>query len=218
MIHIRITNLKYMKKASLYLLIFLASCTSTKEAAKDVVNATLTPKEKIQTFQKELSEKYSNPTTSPLREGAADFKGHEFYPIDLKYRVEAKLTRYKEEPFFKMPTSGPKTPEYRKYGLLQFEIAGRAYELTIFQNLSSMRNPLYRDYLFLPFTDLTNGEKTYGGGRYIDIRIPKGETMIIDFNQAYNPYCAYTTGYSCPIPPEENHLDLAVEAGIMLKK
>ncbi len=136
----------------------------------------------------------------------------------MTYRVVAKITRYEKEPFFEMPTSGPKTPEYRKYGLLQFEIAGKAYELTIFQNLSSMRSPIYRDYLFLPFTDLTNGENTYGGGRYIDIRIPKGDTMIIDFNQAYNPYCAYTTGYSCPIPPEENYLDLAVEAGIMLKK
>lgn len=207
-----------MKNISLYLLLFLVSCTSTKEVAKDLSNTTLSPIEKIQTFQKDLSEKYSNPVTSPLKEAALDFKGHEFFPIDLKYRVEAKLTRYKEEPFFEMPTSGPKTPQYRKYGLLKFEIDDKAYELTILQNQASMRNPLYRDYLFLPFTDLTNGENTYGGGRYIDIRIPKGETMIIDFNQAYNPYCAYTTGYSCPIPPEENHLNLAVEAGIMLKK
>lgn len=207
-----------MKNLSLYLLIFLVSCTTTKNIDATKNEATSIAKEKIQTFQKELSAKYSNPTTSPLKEAAVDFKGHDFFPIDLKYRVVASITRFKEEPFFKMPTSGPKTPEYRKYGLLKFEIDGKAYELTILQNQASMRNPLYRDYLFLPFTDLTNGERTYGGGRYIDIRIPKGETMIVDFNQAYNPYCAYTTGYSCPIPPEENHLNLAVEAGIMLKK
>ena len=207
-----------MKQITLYLLLFLVSCTSTKEVASVAKEAIPNPKETIQTFQQELSAKYSNPTTSPLKEAAAEFKGHEFFPIDLKYRVVAKITRYKDEPFFEIPTSGPKTPEYRKYGLLQFEIDGKAYELTILQNLSSMRNPLYRDRLFLPFTDLTNGVNTYGGGRYIDLRIPKTDTIVIDFNQAYNPYCAYTTGYSCPIPPEENHLDLAVEAGIMLKE
>lgn len=206
----------------LYLLIFLASCTSTKEVAKNLTkvekDAIPTAKETIEVFQKELTAEYSNPTTSPLKEAAADFKGHDFFPIDLKYRVVANLTRYEKEPFFEMTTSGPRTPEYRKYGLLQFEIDGKAYQLTLFQNQSFMTNPLYRDYLFLPFTDETTGVNTYGGGRYIDMRIPKGDTMVIDFNQAYNPYCAYTTGYSCPIPPEVNHLNLTVEAGIMLKE
>ncbi|MDQ3048969.1 MAG: DUF1684 domain-containing protein, partial [Bacteroidota bacterium] len=55
---------------------------------------------------------------------------------------------------------------------------------------------------------------SYGGGRYMDLRIPKGKTITLDFNQAYNPYCAYSTGYSCPIPPKENFLDLKVEAGV----
>ena len=78
-----------------------------------------------------------------------------------------------------------------------------------------MKQLEYKDYLFLPFTDLTNGTVTYGGGRYIGLRIPKsGNKIIIDFNQAYNPFCAYSGNYSCPIVPEENNLDVQVKAGV----
>jgi uncharacterized protein (DUF1684 family) len=72
------------------------------------------------------------------------------------------------------------------------------------------------DYLFLPFLDDTNGETTYGGGRYIDLRIPKGDSMEIDFNRAYNPYCVYNDKYSCPIVPRDNYIDLKVEAGLKM--
>ena len=70
------------------------------------------------------------------------------------------------------------------------------------------------DYLFLPFTDLTNGEATYAGGRYIDLAIPDGDTLIIDFNKSYNPYCAYNKKYSCPIVPKVNHLEIDINAGV----
>ena len=70
------------------------------------------------------------------------------------------------------------------------------------------------DYLFLPFTDLTSGVDTYGGGRYIDQKIPEGNSIIIDFNQSYNPYCAYNPRYSCPIPPPENDLLIEIMAGV----
>jgi uncharacterized protein (DUF1684 family) len=76
--------------------------------------------------------------------------------------------------------------------------------------------PQYKDYLYLPFKDFTNGESTYGGGRYLDFKmsdIQENQTIIIDFNKAYNPYCAYSDGYSCPIPPSENHLQVFIEAG-----
>jgi len=74
---------------------------------------------------------------------------------------------------------------------------------------------MYRDYLFLPFKDATNGDSTYGGGRYIDIRMSEinNNTLTIDFNKAYNPYCAYSDGFNCPVPPLENHLEVALEAG-----
>ena len=77
-----------------------------------------------------------------------------------------------------------------------------------------MENPDYFDYLFLPFLDLTNGKTTYSGGRYIDLRIPEGDTIIIDFNKAFNPYCAYSHHYSCPVVPSENYLDFEVRAGV----
>ena len=68
--------------------------------------------------------------------------------------------------------------------------------------------------MFLPFSDETNGIESYGGGRYIDLRIPEGNTLIIDFNSAYNPYCAYNDKYSCPIVPRENYLRTRIEAGV----
>ena len=72
----------------------------------------------------------------------------------------------------------------------------------------------YEDYLFLPFLDNTNGEESYGGGRYVEARIPEGDTIIIDFNKAYNPYCAYNEKYSCPIVPRQNYLPIEVKAGV----
>ena len=87
-------------------------------------------------------------------------------------------------------------------------------KLNIYQNHRLRKMEKYRNHLFLPFTDLTNGEETYGGGRYIDLSIPDSDTIIIDFNKAYNPYCAYSSTRSCPIPPRENDLDLKVEAGV----
>jgi uncharacterized protein (DUF1684 family) len=87
--------------------------------------------------------------------------------------------------------------------------------LNVYQSHTLREKEGYKDYLFLPFTDLTNGNETYGSGRYIDLRIPERETIIIDFNKAYNPYCAYNYGYACPIPPKENKLKVEIRAGVM---
>ena len=86
--------------------------------------------------------------------------------------------------------------------------------MNIYQNLELISKPEYVDYLFVPFTDLTNGKGSYSGGRYIDTRIPPGKKIVLDFNKAYNPYCAYNGKYSCPIPPEENHLEVEIRAGV----
>jgi len=88
-------------------------------------------------------------------------------------------------------------------------------ELFLYQDARAFTNKLYKDHLFLPFTDLTSGEESYGGGRYIDLKVPADKTkIVIDFNKSYQPYCAYTDGYSCPIPPTENFIDYRIEAGI----
>ena len=115
-----------------------------------------------------------------------------------------------------MKTSTSRRPVYEKYGDAVFEIDGKTYTLSIYQNHELLNIVGYRDYLFLPYTDLTNGEETYGGGRYIGLRIPKGDTIVIDFNKSYHPLCAYNHDYSCPIPPKENHLEVRIEAGVKM--
>ena len=105
-------------------------------------------------------------------------------------------------------------PEYREYGELRFKLDEKKFKLTLYQNIKLMEKERYEDYLFIPFTDETNGEESYGGGRYIDFRIPKGKEVVLDFNKAYNPYCAYNSKYSCPIPPPKNDLSIPIKAGV----
>lgn len=82
--------------------------------------------------------------------------------------------------------------------------------------LSLTKKSGFNDYLFLPFRDETNSKETYGGGKYMDLRIPKNDVIILDFNQSYHPFCAYNAyDYNCPIVPEENKLPIRIEAGVM---
>jgi uncharacterized protein len=140
-----------------------------------------------------------------------------FFKINQKYKVIARFEKISDSSGFIMKTSGKKTPRYYRYGKLYFSIDKKALQLTVYQSEQLMADSSYRDYLFVPYTDITSGEKSYGGGKYIDIRMNeiRNNRVIIDFNKAYNPYCAYTTGYNCPIPPAENDLSIAIEAGEM---
>lgn len=173
------------------------------------------PIEESQEAQTKLNEEYTNEDTSILLvKDLKKFKGLEFYPIDEKFIVEAQFERTPNEKPFLMPTSTSRLPEYVKYGKAHFSIDGKPYVLNIYKSTATTTSSEYEDYLFLPFTDLTSGDGSYGGGRYLDLKIPKTETIIIDFNKAYSPYCAYNPKYSCPIPPEENDLLLRIEAGV----
>ncbi len=171
-------------------------------------------------FQNELNDEYTNPEKSPLpKKGIKKFKGHEFFPINLKYTVKARISVTPSATFFNMQTSTSQPREHRIYGTAAFTIDGINYELPLYQSKSLMLTEKYKDYLFLPFTDLTNGGQTYSAGRYIDLSIPKeGNEIVIDFNQAYNPYCAYSDKFSCPIVPRENDLNVAILAGVKYKK
>lgn len=165
--------------------------------------------------QDKLNKEYADPKTSPLtKEDQKTFKELDFYPVDLQYCVTAKLKRTPDEKPFYMATTTGRKARYVKYGELTFTLAGKACKLDVYQSPDMVKMEAYKDYLFLPFTDETNGEGSYGGGRYIDLRLPEGDTIQIDFNKAYNPYCAYNHGYSCPIPPSHNKLALAVKAGV----
>lgn len=169
-------------------------------------------------FQHELNKEYADPETSPLKpEALASFSTLSFFPVDAKYSVEAKFIRTPDSKPFRMKTSTTRRPIYEKYGEAHFELEGKTYQLNIYQNHELRETEKYRDYLFIPFTDLTSADETYGGGRYLDLRIPEGDKITIDFNESYHPYCAYNEKYSCPIPPKENNLPIAIRAGVRME-
>ncbi|MDP5002121.1 MAG: DUF1684 domain-containing protein [Flavobacterium sp.] len=166
-------------------------------------------------FQLELNKSYADSLKSPLtKEDFKHFKGLDFYPISEKYIVQATFIRTKKEKPFGMKTTTSRTPLYVKYGELHFSIEGKDFKLNVYQNKDLIKKPGYADYLFLPFSDLTCGKESYIGGRYVDMRIQKGKIWTINFNKAYNPYCAYNYEYSCPIVPLENDLDIQILAGV----
>ena len=166
-------------------------------------------------FQRKINGEYKDATTSPLKDGdRKHFKGLDFFKFDSAYVVKAQFKRTPNETSFKMKTTTTRLPEYVKYGELTFNLKGQSFMLNIYQNLGLIEKEGYKDYLFLPFLDETNGLESYGGGRYIDARIPEGDTIVIDFNSAYNPYCAYNDKYSCPIVPRKNYLKTRIEAGV----
>ncbi|TAG07394.1 MAG: DUF1684 domain-containing protein [Cytophagia bacterium] len=169
-------------------------------------------------FQEELNASYKNKKTSPLSaKDLASFKKHSFFKINSKYCVEATVINSTDEKPFPMPTTAGTKTMYIKYGVANFEIDNKKYALNIYQSIDLSKKPGYEDYLFMPFRDLTNGKTTYEGGRFMDFRISKDNKIIIDFNKAYNPYCAYSDNYACPIIPKENSLEVEILAGIKFK-
>lgn len=140
------------------------------------------------------------------------FEGLAYFEVDSNYRMIAIFTKNKGKRF-KMPTSTDREPIYRRYGYFDFLIDGKTQRLTVYQNMALRKQKDYKNYLFIPFRDATSGKESYGGGRYLDVQIPIGKTIILDFNLVYNPYCVYSHRYSCPIPPEENTLTVPIRAG-----
>ena len=165
-------------------------------------------------FQTSLNALFKDASRSPLKpENLKTFKGLSFFPLDSSFVVVAKLKRTNTSNFFEMKTSTTRLSKERVFGILSFKIKGLDYTLKVYQSESSLLES--SDYLFLPYLDATNGLTTYGGGRYIDLTIPDGDHIWLDFNKSYNPYCVYNARYSCPIVPRENFLPIKVEAGVM---
>ncbi len=142
-----------------------------------------------------------------------DFKSVDYFDVDMNFRVKATWEKDKGKKF-KMPTSTEREPFYRRFGYISFFVNGQECKLTVYQNIELRKKKGFKNYFFIPFRDETSGITTYGGGRYIDTYIYKKDTVLeIDFNQCYNPYCAYSHRYSCPIPPSENTLEVDINAG-----
>jgi len=186
----------------LFSLFLLLNCDNRKR-----FNTDLTP------FQREINDFFKDASVSPLKKrDLKNFRGLDFFTYDSTYLVTAKLTKTPKEKPFMMLTTTDMMVEYIKYGTVSFELLNNQYSLDIYKNLE---DPNERDNLFLPFLDDTNGNESYGGGRYINLDIPQVDNLIIDFNSAFNPYCVYDEKYSCPIVPRENYLPLEIKAGVM---
>ena len=167
----------------------------------------------ILNYRQKYKEKFLTNNRSPLKE--ADTGWLRFYEPNPVYKVLASFELENTDKTFQIPTSDGRSRTFRKYGTLKFELDGIAFALEVYQNLDLLKNEKYCNHLFLPFKDLTNYESTYGGGRYIDLTIDDiaDNTLVLDFNKAYNPWCAFGGGYSCPIPPDANKLAVEIPAG-----
>lgn len=190
------------------LVISSISCSQKKVIFDDYVAS-------LKDYQNELNMEFSDPNKSPLtQEDRVKFERLDFFPIDSTYKVTAAFELSKNPKIFLMPTTTDRLPIYKTYGVALFNINGKELALQIYQNQDLIQQPKYKNHLFIPFRDNTNGDETYGGGRFLDLEIPEGNSIVIDFNKAYNPYCAYNGKYSCPIPPKENDLKVAIKAGV----
>ena len=146
-----------------------------------------------------------------------DKKHFHFFPISNTYNVAAYFERIMDTVGFTMATSAGTVKYFYKYGRLDFMIDGKEYLLYVYQGKELMQTEQYRDYLFVPFIDATNGNESYGSGRYLEFykKDIQSDSLQLDFNKAYNPSCAYATGFKCPVPPRENMLPIAIKAGEM---
>ncbi len=180
------------------------------ESPEDYTQTILKEREEKDVFMKSdsgspfLSNKDSAQTT-------IDFKGLNYFAPDLKFKVTANLVSIENKKVVVLPTSDGKEKKYLEYAFAEFKLEGKENKLVI---LEIMDAGPYRGTLFLAFADATSANETYGAGRYIDLKkAPGASTMILDFNKAYNPYCAYSDNFSCPFPPKENILTIAINAG-----
>jgi len=196
-----------MPRAGAIALLTLASFYSAAQTDDDA-------RREINEHRQKQEKEFRDPDASPLeKRDRKHFKGLKYYPIDLTYRVKATFVKTENPVLFKMQTTTTRQPEYLKYGEVRFVLQGQEYVLEVYQNPVLSQREEFADYLFIPFTDQTNGEETYDVGRYIDFKIPKSDEVIVDFNLCYNPSCSYSPRFSCPIPPAANNLPLNVRAG-----
>ena len=171
-------------------------------------------KRQIEAFRKQKDKFFKESPDSPLLQEDKDvFEGCNYYPVDSKFRVVATLVPDTNPGIFKVQTTTGDFKEYTRIGRLEFTIDGQKYSLTAF--MPPADEPMHGNRIFVPFRDKTSGTETYGAGRYLDLNKRAGNEYVLDFNRAYNPFCAYSPYYSCPLPPGENMLPLPVRAGEM---
>lgn len=183
--------------------------------------SSLSDKQVLSSYEKSI-EKYRNKIhsdhlgdESPFRteKEKSTFVGFDYYKTNEALNITAELTPFEQKDTLIMKTSTGKDRPFLKVGKLNFDIKGKQ-QLVLYKSIGD------NSHYFLPFTDETSGNDSYGGGRYLDLEVGtmKNNLLPIDFNKAYNPYCAYVDGYSCPIPPAENHINVRIEGGVKYQK
>ncbi len=163
-------------------------------------------KESVQADRLKKEKFLKSSSESPFVMGGLEMQPLAYFPIDTKYKVIAKVEKIETRQFVMIRNSDGTNLRYLKYAWLHFKINNSKHKLLVLK-------PMFGLGLFLGFADNTSGETTYGGGRYLDLEQIKGDRITLDFNLAYNPYCAYIPNYTCLLPPKENILEVAIEAG-----
>lgn len=193
-----------IKTNSFILIIFFLYSSSFAQSFED----------EIRQHREKYKQDFLEDDHSPIKK-KEDLQYLLFFKADERYKLKANFLKTEKSEPIDFATMNGKTKKFIEYGTVSFTLKGKKCVLKTYQNLALLENPEYKDHLFLPFTDGTNGNETYEGGRYLDFQISEiaDNHLIIDFNKAYNPYCAFSSGYSCPRPPEENNLPLSIKAG-----
>jgi uncharacterized protein len=177
-------------------------------------NAGLSPEEYKAQLIKEREEKdlyMRNSDESPFAKNKEQVKPLNYFEPNLDYKVNAKLVEISSKKMVLLSTSSGEEDRYLEYAFAEFELNGQRNKLLILELVTPGAT---KGSLFLAFADNTSANETYGAGRYLDIKkVPGSTSIILDFNKAYSPYCAYNNNFSCPFPPKENFLKIPIYAG-----
>lgn len=167
--------------------------------------------QRIETERKDKDRFMRTSSDSPFKIDTVKYNGLKYFDPDPMYQITARFRPSETPGFLFIPTNDNKEIRYKTYGHANFELHGKSNSLLILELADGSEND---GNLFIPFGDETSAETTYGAGRYLDIKHNPGDKLIkLDFNLAYNPYCAYSETFSCPLPPVENLLSIPIEAG-----
>ncbi len=167
--------------------------------------------DRLQDFRKEKDEFFATNHESPLAHGGSQQKTRlRYFPPDPKYKTTSKLNRYGSPGKITLTTSKGTRQQFHRLGFFEIEIDGKRVKLQAYKSAERESNDL-----FIPFRDGTSGKESYGSARYLDIEETPDDVYALDFNYAYNPYCAYSNEYTCPLPPKDNWLETRIPAGEM---
>lgn len=165
--------------------------------------------EKVMDYRRQKNQYFKTSEDSPIPD-KVNFTGLNYFEPDKKYQVKAEISLLDDTIPLSILRSDGRKDDYSRYALATFMLDDKEYNLVLLKH----ENEAEPNVLFIPFADKTNGESSYGGGRYIDLKYKNtSDKITIDFNFCYNPFCAYNYKYSCPIPPKENFLDIEIPAG-----